>query len=53
MSQLVSIVTPAENNEKYINEALESLKQQSYSHIEVLILHSDIHALTNDIDQNN
>lgn len=42
MSKLISVITPAETNEKYISIALQSLKEQTYTHFEVLVLHSDI-----------
>lgn len=45
MNNLISVITPAEKNEKYINTALESLKNQKYTNFEVLVLHSDIDAL--------
>src|SRR5699024_5149754 len=45
MNNLISVITPAEKNEKYINTALESLKNQKYTDFEVLVLHSDIDAL--------
>lgn len=33
---LVSIIVPVYNTEKYIRECLNSLIQQSYSHIEII-----------------
>ncbi len=42
---MISIITPAENNENYINGTLESIHRQTYTDYEVLILHSDIDAL--------
>lgn len=51
MSNLISVITPAEKNENYINIALESLRKQAYTNFEVLILHSDIHALKKVIDE--
>ena len=33
---LVSIIVPVYNTEKYIRECLDSLTQQSYSHIEII-----------------
>ncbi|GAA3731345.1 CDP-glycerol glycerophosphotransferase family protein [Salinicoccus jeotgali] len=44
-NKMISIITPAENNENYINETLESIHKQTYTDYEVLILHSDIDAL--------
>ncbi|KQK27312.1 hypothetical protein AR438_03650 [Chryseobacterium aquaticum] len=37
MSSLVSICIPTYNGEKYLNEALESVKSQTYKNIEVII----------------
>ena len=45
MNNLISVITPAENNEKYINTALESLRNQEYTNFEALVLHSDIETL--------
>lgn len=42
---MISIITPAEKNENYINKALDSIGKQTYTDFEVLILHSDIEAL--------
>ena len=50
MNNLISVITPAEKNEKYINTTLESLKKQRYSNFEVLILHSDVDLLKRVVD---
>lgn len=50
MNNLISVITPAEKNENYLNIALESLKKQTYTNFEVLILHSDISALKEVVD---
>ena len=50
MNKLISVITPAEKNEQYINTALESLKNQKYTNFEVLILHSDIDSLKRVVD---
>lgn len=51
MNKSISVITPAEKNENYINIALESLRKQTYTNFEVLILHSDIEALKKVIDE--
>ena len=38
MNKLVSIIVLTYNSEKYINNCLESIKQQTYSNIEVLVI---------------
>src|SRR5699024_6100814 len=45
MNNLISVITPAEKNEEYVNTALESLRKQKYTNFEVLLLHSDIDSL--------
>jgi glycosyltransferase involved in cell wall biosynthesis len=35
---LVSIITPTYNNEKYINQCIESIRRQSYPHFELLVI---------------
>lgn len=35
---LVTIIVPAYNHEKYIDEALDSIEQQTYPHIQVIVL---------------
>ncbi|WP_342388834.1 CDP-glycerol:glycerophosphate glycerophosphotransferase [Salinicoccus bachuensis] len=44
-NKVISIITPAEKNENYIDRALESIVDQTYTAFEALILHSDIDAL--------
>ncbi|WP_017547500.1 bifunctional glycosyltransferase/CDP-glycerol:glycerophosphate glycerophosphotransferase [Salinicoccus carnicancri] len=44
-NNLISVITPAEKNEEYINTALESLRKQAYTNFEVLVLHSDTESL--------
>ncbi|MFB9861557.1 CDP-glycerol glycerophosphotransferase family protein [Salinicoccus siamensis] len=44
-NKMISIITPAEKNENFINETLESIHRQTYADYEVLILHSDTGAL--------
>ena len=44
MNSLVSICIPTYNGEKYLNEALESVKSQVYKNIEVII--SDFNSLS-------
>src|SRR5699024_1845450 len=50
MNNLISVITPAEKNEEYINTALESLRKQAYTNFEVLVLHSDTDSLKKVID---
>ncbi|HIW11638.1 MAG TPA: CDP-glycerol:glycerophosphate glycerophosphotransferase [Candidatus Salinicoccus stercoripullorum] len=50
MNNLISVITPAEKNEEYVNTALESLRKQKYTNFEVLVLHSDIDSLKKVID---
>jgi len=38
MKQLVSIIIPTKNEENYIKRTLESIKNQSYSNIEVIVI---------------
>lgn len=38
MKELISIIVPVYNVEKYVNDCLESIKKQSYSNIEVLLI---------------
>lgn len=38
MNKLVSIILPVKNNEKYLSESIESVLNQSYDNIELLIL---------------
>ena len=49
MNKLITVITSAENNEKYLNQALESLKKQTYKNFEALILHSNIESLKNNL----
>ncbi len=50
MNNLITVITPAEKNENYINIALESMRKQAYTNFEVLILHSDTKALKEVVD---
>lgn len=50
MNNLISVITPAEKNEEYINTALESLRKQAYTNFEVLVLHSDTDSLKTMVD---
>ncbi len=38
MDELVSVLIPLYNHEQYINECLDSIKNQTYSNIEVIIV---------------
>ncbi len=38
MKELVSVIMPVYNNEKYLNESIESILNQSYENIELLLL---------------
>ncbi|WP_031548119.1 bifunctional glycosyltransferase/CDP-glycerol:glycerophosphate glycerophosphotransferase [Salinicoccus luteus] len=49
--KVISIITPAEKNENYIDRALESMAAQTYTDFEALILHSDIDALKRAVGQ--
>lgn len=50
MNKLITVITSAENNEKYLNKALESLKSQSHQNFESLIMHTDVTALKKHVD---
>jgi CDP-glycerol glycerophosphotransferase len=51
MDKLITVIIPAEYNEKYINKALRSLSEQSYSNIEALVLHSNVVQLQSIIEK--
>lgn len=51
MDKLITVITSAEYNEKYLNKALESLTKQTYINIEVIILHSNIDILNTHLEQ--
>src|SRR5699024_9868115 len=51
MDNLVSVITPAEKNERYINTVLESLRKQIFTNFEVLLLHSDISRIKKSVDE--
>ena len=47
MSDLVSVIIPAYNHEKYIQETIKSLIDQTYDNIELIIVDDDNIRLTN------
>lgn len=51
MEKLISVIISAEYNEKYLNQALESVEKQTHKNIEVIILHSSPAILSNYINQ--
>ena len=51
MDNLVSVITPAEKNERFVNTVLESLRKQIFTNFEVLLLHSDISRMKQAVDE--
>ncbi|MFD2830963.1 bifunctional glycosyltransferase/CDP-glycerol:glycerophosphate glycerophosphotransferase [Corticicoccus populi] len=51
MNKLISVITSAENNEKYLNQSLDSLFKQTHENFEAVILHSNISLLKKHLDQ--